>query len=426
MGWPNAEIVAEKQEVAIKNFRGIDKESFLSKTTKAYMALLGDGRGGIYCENSLENPNSWSTEAQNAIRDAGFRVILTNPPYGSKLKINDTTILSHFALGHKWKKIKSKDELEKTNNLLDSQTPQVLFIEKCLALLEPDGRLGIVAPESMFCNPSHKYIMDYVENHARIDAVVSMPEELFQPNTHAKTCIAVLTKYGKKCKHNENHTIFMAVAKWCGHDSRGLEIPYDDIPLIEERYQKYKSGEVLPYDHLGFTIQKSEIVENIYLPIYYNPEITEQLAGLRSDYELIRFGDLVQAGIVSVSTGDEVGKLAYGTGQIPFVRTSDIANWEIKLDPKQGLSEELYNAMKEKQDVQAHDILMVKDGTYLVGTCAMISENDTKIVYQSHLYKIRSNDWEKVNPWLLLALLSSPIVKQQIRSKQFTQDIIDT
>ena len=98
MGWPNAEIVAEKQEVAIKNFRGIDKESFLSKTTKAYMALLGDGRGGIYCENSLENPNSWSTEAQNAIRDAGFRVILTNPPYGSKLKINDTTILSHIAL----------------------------------------------------------------------------------------------------------------------------------------------------------------------------------------------------------------------------------------------------------------------------------------------------------------------------------------
>ena len=69
---------------------------------------------------------------------------------------------------------------------------------------------------------------------------------------------------------------------------------------------------------------------------------------------------------------------------------------------------------------------MVKDGTYLVGTCAMISENDTKIVYQSHLYKIRSNDCEKVNPWLLMALLSSPIVKQQIRSKQFTQDIIDT
>lgn len=80
LGWPDSEINAEKQEVAIKNFRGIDKESFLSKTTKAYMALLGDGRGGIYCENSLENPHSWSIEAQNAIHDGGFKIILTPPP----------------------------------------------------------------------------------------------------------------------------------------------------------------------------------------------------------------------------------------------------------------------------------------------------------------------------------------------------------
>lgn len=69
---------------------------------------------------------------------------------------------------------------------------------------------------------------------------------------------------------------------------------------------------------------------------------------------------------------------------------------------------------------------MVKDGTYLVGTCALITEGETQIVYQSHLWKIRSLDHEKLNPYLLLALFSSPIVKQQIRSKQFTQDIIDT
>lgn len=55
LGWPDREIFADQQEVAIKNFRGIDKENFLSKTTKAYMAILGDGRGGIFCENSLEN-----------------------------------------------------------------------------------------------------------------------------------------------------------------------------------------------------------------------------------------------------------------------------------------------------------------------------------------------------------------------------------
>lgn len=427
LGWPDREIFADQQEIAIKNFRGIDKENFLSKTTKAYMAILGDGRGGIFCENSLENMKKWSIKAQTQIVAGSFNVVLTNPPYGSKLKIDDQSILKQYDLGHQWKTLKEEKASVKTEKPLSDQTPQVLFIERCLELLAPGGRLGIVAPESMFCNPSHKYIMNYVEQHARIDAVISMPENLFQPHTHAKTCVVLMTKFGTQNHQvDPEHKIFMAVAKWCGHDSRGLEIPYDDIPLIQDRYEKFKSGVELSYDHLGFTVKQKEIVDSIYLPIYYNPEIQEQLDSLQKDYELITVGKLVQDGLVEISTGDEVGKLAYGTGQIPFIRTSDIANWEIKLDPKQGLSEDIYNKLSSKQDVKPYDILMVRDGTYLVGTCAMISPSETKIVYQSHLFKIRSTDHEKINPYLLLALLSSPIVKQQIRSKQFTQDIIDT
>lgn len=427
LGWPDREIFADQQEVAIKNFRGIDKENFLSKTTKAYMAILGDGRGGIFCENSLENMKKWSIKAQTQIVAGSFNVVLTNPPYGSKLKIDDQSILKQYDLGHQWKTLKGEKASVKTEKALSDQTPQVLFIERCLELLAPGGRLGIVAPESMFCNPSHKYIMNYVEQHARIDAVISMPENLFQPHTHAKTCVVLMTKFDTQNHQvDPEHKIFMAVAKWCGHDSRGLEIPYDDIPLIQDRYEKFKSGVELSYDHLGFTVKQKEIVDSIYLPIYYNPEIQEQLDSLQKDYELITVGKLVQDGLVEISTGDEVGKLAYGTGQIPFIRTSDIANWEIKLDPKQGLSEDIYNRLSSKQDVKPYDILMVRDGTYLVGTCAMISPSETKIVYQSHLFKIRSTDHEKINPYLLLALLSSPIVKQQIRSKQFTQDIIDT
>lgn len=72
LGWPEREIFADQQEVAIKNFRGIDKESFLSKTTKAYMAILGDGRGGIFCENSLDSMDKWSTKAQTMIAPESF------------------------------------------------------------------------------------------------------------------------------------------------------------------------------------------------------------------------------------------------------------------------------------------------------------------------------------------------------------------
>ena len=39
---------------------------------------------------------------------------------------------------------------------------------------------------------------------------------------------------------------------------------------------------------------------------------------------------------------------------------------------------------------------------------------------------MRVKDKNQLDPYLLLALLNSPIVRRQMRSKQFTRDIIDT
>ena len=69
---------------------------------------------------------------------------------------------------------------------------------------------------------------------------------------------------------------------------------------------------------------------------------------------------------------------------------------------------------------------MVRDGTYLVGTNCMLTEGDTQILFQSHLYKLRVLKPEVLSPYLLLAALNSPIVKRQVWAKRFTQDIIDT
>jgi type I restriction enzyme M protein len=69
---------------------------------------------------------------------------------------------------------------------------------------------------------------------------------------------------------------------------------------------------------------------------------------------------------------------------------------------------------------------MVRDGTYLIGSCAMITSYDERIIYQSHIYKIRSIRPDLLDPYLLLAVLSSEPVQQQIRAKTFTQDIIDS
>lgn len=145
-------------------------------------------------------------------------------------------------------------------------------------------------------------------------------------------------------------------------------------------------------------------------------------------HELVSIGKLIEEGVLEVTTGNEVGKLAYGTGDIPFVRTSDISNWEIKSDPKHLVSEEIYSSLARKQDVREGDILMVKDGSYLIGTCAMITKYDTKMVYQSHLYKIRVKDGNRynLNKYYLLAVLSSDYLRQQILANTFSQDIINS
>lgn len=423
LGWPEQEISAEKQRVAIRQFRGIDKDYFLAKVAKAYMAIVGDGRGGVYCENSLENLDNWHPNTRQEIYLGSFDVLLTNPPFGKKLKIDDESILKKFSLGRKWKKTKDSTSFERLEVLQDSRPPQILFVERCLALLKSGGRAGIILPESMLCNPSHRYVIQHIKAVARIIAVVSFPEELFQPYTHAKACGVLLEK--RPTDHEDPHETFMAVARWCGHDSRGLSIPHDDIPKIKQKFQEYTTGHI-EYDHFGFAIREDQIVDDIYLPKYYNPEVEAKLGTLIETHHILDFGELINRGVIDLRTGHEVGKLAYGTGPVPFIRTSDIANWEIKLDPKHCVSEDIYESLRERQDVQVGDILMVRDGTYLVGTCAMITEDTTEIVYQSHIYKIRSNDHDFMPPTLLLAVLSSPIVREQIYAKRFTQDIIDT
>lgn len=250
LGWPDNEIQAEKQKMAIKNLRGIDKDEFLSKVAKAYLAILGDGRGGIHCENSLESYSNWSYRTQEDIQPGFFDIVVTNPPFGKKLAIDSPEILRQFDLGFKWKE-NENGEFEK-KELVDKQPPQILFIERCLELLRPGGKMGIVLLESIFGMPKYRYVVDFILNHSKILAMVSLPEDLFQPNTHAKCCVMICQKYnkGESRQNCGDYQIFMADAKWCGHDSRGnptyridqngQKVLLDDIPKIAAAYRGSK------------------------------------------------------------------------------------------------------------------------------------------------------------------------------------------
>ena len=434
-GWSDKQLFKREVEVSTDCFRGIDKDAFLAKVCKAYMALVGDGRGGVFCANSLARPEEWPHGLREKCRPGSFDVVMTNPPFGNKIVVKGAPTLSQYELGHKWKRDKESGTPQRTAALHDDQPPQLLFLERCVQLLKPGGRLGIVLPESILGNPSYEHVVYWLLQQCRIHAVVTMPESLFKTSgkggTHTKVCVLILQKQ----QPGEVYDIFMAEAKWCGHDSRGNPTLrkvkgggpelLDDVPTIVGRYKSMMGGKESKPDHLGFALRSDQLKNRVLVPKYYNPEIDAHLASLEQTHNLITVGDLVERGAISIQTGIEIGKMAYGTGTIPFIRTSDISNWEIKADFKHGVSEEIYEELRSKVDLKPGDILMVRDGTYLIGTTAIVTKSDVPMLYQSHIYRIRVLKGE-VDPWLLLACFNSPIVKRQIRAKQFTQDIIDT
>ncbi|MCL4538449.1 MAG: restriction endonuclease subunit S, partial [Bacteroidetes bacterium] len=177
---------------------------------------------------------------------------------------------------------------------------------------------------------------------------------------------------------------------------------------------------------IKFWIQSDKIRDRVYIPKYYSPQIIRRLDDLASTHDCLMFKDWLADGTIAVGTGDEIGKAAYGTGDIPFVRTSDIVNWEIKTAPKQGVSEEIYKQYAKTQDIQEGDILLVRDGTYLIGANCLVTRFDKQFLYQSHILKLRVKNKKTIDPLLLFLALNTQIVQQQMRSFQFTADIIDT
>lgn len=177
----------------------------------------------------------------------------------------------------------------------------------------------------------------------------------------------------------------------------------------------------------AFTEGQDNLLNDILIPAYYDPTIGQTLDRLKGGgCQLITIKELVEDGVLSLETGDEVGKLAYGSGDIPFVRTSDLATWELKLDPKQRVSRAVFDSLASKQSAEPEDLLVVRDGTYLVGTTAMVSEADVPLLFSGGVYRVRVEQPDVLDPYLLLVLLWSRIVRRQIRAKRFTRDVIDT
>ena len=237
--WPNNESKALEEtarilrDTANQYLMGIDFNPVLVRAAQMNLVMHGDGSTNVYHANSLLPPGEWSDDVKSKIRPGGFDIILTNPPFGSKIPIDDPHILEQFEL--------AKFEMEYGVRRA-SMPPEQLFIERCLYLLKPGGRVAIVLPDSILSNPGLAFIRRWILKRTRIIASVDLPQVTFEPYTGTQTSILLLQKKTRQEMAIEqelgkprDYEVFMTTPEAVGHDRRGetLHLRTPEGELIE-------------------------------------------------------------------------------------------------------------------------------------------------------------------------------------------------
>lgn len=423
--WSELALTEEKTAAAIHNIRGIEKDEFLSKVTKAYMAIIGDGKGGIFCEDSLEKPSEWKDKTRQNIELGKFDIVITNPPFGKEIKIVGEDKLKQYDLAYQWKR--EGDSFVKTNRLEKEKQPQILFIERCLQLLNDGGRLAIILPETFFHAPKMGYVMHFIQKH-NITWIIDLPHNTFRPHNNAKCLVLILEKNVKQKSY-----INMAVAEEMGHDHQGKEIYrwnpitkeinkselWDDIPLILEEVRKNKMAKYT----FDVSSEKAKVT-GVYVPRYYWQTRDKEIEDLaaKQKLKLISIQQLIDEGIIAFFDGHGSPEAENkGMGEVPYVRVSDIVNWEIYKDPTSMIPENVYqDFVTPRKELKQNDILYVRRGSYRIGGVAMVSPFDTKVLLTREILVLRvikpKNEYD-LDSYYLLYLLSNKLVAMQTFNK---------
>ncbi len=191
----NQELDTAQDNSRLKNLShncifGTDANPRMARTAKMNMIMHGDGHGGVHHHDGLLNVNG--------IFENRFDVILTNPPFGSRVekslkiteadKFADEAKIKYYTERYGEEYTRALEQVNKNIgesvlSLYDSGKlsglTEVLFIERCLRLLKPGGRLGIVLPEGVLNNTNLQSVRELFEGMAKIILITSIPQDVF-------------------------------------------------------------------------------------------------------------------------------------------------------------------------------------------------------------------------------------------------------
>ena len=276
---------------------GTDANPRMARTAKMNMIMHGDGHGGVHHHDGLLNVNG--------IWDGRFDVILTNPPFGARVdkdikiteadKFTDETKIKAYVkrYGEEYLTALRQVNDHVGESLLDqfgvgkmSGLTEVLFIDRCLNLLKPGGRLGIVLPEGVLNNTNLQNVREYFEGRAKILLIVSIPQDVFMAaGATVKPSLMFFKRFTEEEQAQYNGIKVKAFAE--------VQEKYiDELTSIENDLAK-RGKEALPAgEKKKLRARKKEIEAAI-------DQETKTLVKQRFDY-VIPIADIKRAGINSI------------------------------------------------------------------------------------------------------------------------------
>jgi type I restriction enzyme M protein len=252
------------RQLCDRNVYGIDFNPVLVRAAQMNLVMHGDGSSNIFHENALLRPGEWSDATRECIKDGYFDVVLTNPPFGEDLSVDDPHVLYQYELPRFM-----------TTAPRSSMAPQELFLERCHRLLKADGLLAIVCPDNLLSNPSYLFFRMWLLLKFQLIASIWLPGEMFQPSTGTQTSLLLLRKRKKPLPKVDDlsseeraRPVFFSVPKRIGHDQRGAFIALRDEDgnvvvrtRATRRYVRDPSGRLTEE-----LLEVSEEVPNDHLP----------------------------------------------------------------------------------------------------------------------------------------------------------------
>lgn len=227
-----------------RNLFGLDINPFLVRTAQMNLVMHGDGSTNVFRVDSTHSPGEWSEDARKKVPFGKLDIVLTNPPFGSEVVIDDSHVLDRYELP-KWE----------SRNSRAAMPAEQLFIETAMTFLKEGGLLGIVLPDGILNNPSLQFLRSWILKRGRLIASIDLPKETFAVSGGVNNpSVLLVQKFTQEQRKNadagiidKNHMVFMSSPRTAGIDKRGSNIFLrhpDGRQLVDEDGNRFLDDEI--------------------------------------------------------------------------------------------------------------------------------------------------------------------------------------